>query len=119
MWQYTKYKIFFQRSCYRCNPSSTWGPVLFSLYRNDLPSVCHGCEIIMYSDDTVIFIKGSNHSEAAAQLSKVTINGTKWLNNCHLQLNTSKTGAMFFVKTNFKKKLCFYLRTENSNSKLI
>ena len=54
----------------------------------------------MYADDTVIFVKGKDHSEAAAQLTKVMVNVTNWLNNCYLQLNSSKTVAMFFAKTN-------------------
>lgn len=28
----------------------------------------------MYADDTVIFVKGKDHSEAAAQLTKVMVN---------------------------------------------
>ena len=36
---------------------SVLGPTLFSLYVNDLPSVCTGCEVQMYADDTVIFFK--------------------------------------------------------------
>ena len=59
-----------------------------------------GCEVIMYVDDTVIFVKGKDHSEAAAQLTKVMVNISNWLNNCHLQFDSSKTVAMFFAKTN-------------------
>ena len=78
---------------------SILGPILFSLYINDLPTVCQGCEVIMYADDTVIFVKGKDHSDAASQLTKVMVNVSNWLNNCHLQLNSSKTVAMFFSKT--------------------
>ncbi len=77
---------------------SILGPILFSLYINDLPPVCQGCEVIMYADDTVIFVKGKDHSEAASQLTKALVNVSNWLNNCHLQLNSSKTVAMFFTK---------------------
>ena len=65
---------------------SILGPILFSLSKNDLPSVCQGSEILMYADDTVIFIKGKNHSEVAVQLTKVMIDVSNWLNNCNLQL---------------------------------
>ena len=53
----------------------------------------------MYAEDTVIFVKGKDHSDAASQLTKVMVNVSNWLNNCHLQLHSSKTVAMFFAKT--------------------
>lgn len=31
------------------------GPLLFSLYINDLPQECEGIQVQMYADDTVIF----------------------------------------------------------------
>ncbi len=77
---------------------SILGQILFSLYINDLLPVCQGCEVIMYADDTVIFVKGKDHSEAASQLTKALVNVSNWLNNCHLLLNSSKTVAMFFTK---------------------
>ena len=79
---------------------SVLGPILFSLYINDLPSVCQGCDVVMYADDTVIFVKGKTHAEAAAQLTKIMVNISAWLNACCLQLNTSKTVTMFFAKNN-------------------
>jgi len=36
------------------------GPILFSLYINDLPSVCKGCYIQTYADDTVIYVHAKN-----------------------------------------------------------
>ena len=40
----------------------------------------------MYADETVIFVKGKDHSEAAAQLTKVMENVSNWQNNCHLHM---------------------------------
>ena len=78
---------------------SILGPLLFSLYINDLPSVCQDCEVLMYADDTVICGWGKNNVEVAARLTKVMVDVSDWLNKCCLQLNTSKTVAMFFSKT--------------------
>ena len=51
----------------------------------------------MSADDTMIFVKGKDHSEAAAQITKFMVNVSNWL---QLKLNSSKTVAMFFAKTN-------------------
>ena len=70
---------------------SILGPLLFSLYINDLPSVCQDCEVLMYADNTVIFGWGKNNVEVAARLTKVMVDVSDWLNKCCLQLNTSKS----------------------------
>ena len=53
----------------------------------------------MYADDTVTFAWGKNNVEVAARLTKVMVDVSDWLNKCCLQLNNSKTVAMFFSKT--------------------
>lgn len=53
--------------------------------------------VITYADDTLIFVKGNDHSEAAAQLTKAMVKVSTWLNNCHLQFDTFQTVAMFFL----------------------
>ena len=42
---------------------------------------------------------GSDNVEVAARLTKVMVSLSDWLNKCYLQLNNSKTVAMFFSKT--------------------
>ena len=44
---------------------SILGPLLFSLYINDLPSVCTGSEVQMYADDTVICVHAKRKQQAA------------------------------------------------------
>jgi len=72
---------------------SILGPLLFSLYINDLPSVCKGCNIQMYADDTVIYV------QTALQLTDTMVHVSKWLSDSCLQLNVKKTICMFFTKT--------------------
>lgn len=80
---------------------SVLGPLLFSLYINDLPSVCPNVFIQMYADDTVIYVHAKNTTQAADKLSQTTIPVKKnWLNQCCLELNINKTVAMFFTKSN-------------------
>lgn len=50
---------------------SILGPLLFSTYINDLPSVCNGVEILMYADDTVLYIHGKDPEQVAAKLTSI------------------------------------------------
>ena len=78
---------------------SILGPLLFSLYVNDLPSICIGCEAQMYADDTIIYVHAKTKKEATLKLNSTMENVTTWLENSHLCLNVSKTVCMFFSKT--------------------
>ncbi len=79
---------------------SNLGPLLFTLYINDLPSVCSDVSVQMYADDTVVYVHGSNVSQVAEKITNSMVNITAWLKHSCLQLNTSKTVAMFFTKYN-------------------
>ncbi len=78
---------------------SILGPLLFTLYINDLPSVCPNTNIQMYADDTVIYIHGSSVSQVANELTESLVHVAAWLEQCCLQLNISKTVCMFITKT--------------------
>ena len=39
---------------------SILGPLLFSIYMNDLPSVVHGCQLNMYADDMELHCSNSD-----------------------------------------------------------
>lgn len=73
---------------------------MFSLYINDLPSVCPDVSVQMYADDTVVYVHGKNISQVAEKLTKSMDNITAWLKQSCLQLNTSKRVEMFFTKSN-------------------
>lgn len=81
---------------------SILGPLLFSIYINDLPTVCSDVDIIMYADDTVIFTSGENELEVADKLSKEMQKVAQWLHTSCLTLNVDKTVSMFFSN---KRKL--------------
>lgn len=75
------------------------GPLLFSLYINDLPIVCSEAECLIYADDTVFFVYGCSKNTLAVTLSKTMSFVTTWLQECCPQLNISKTVVMYFSKT--------------------
>ena len=58
---------------------SILGPVLFTLYINDLPSCVDVCKVMMYADDTVIFFSAPLISEIELQLKLELINLSEWL----------------------------------------
>lgn len=79
---------------------STLGPLLFSLFINDLPEACPPtvtCQ--MYADDAVIYLHAKNKKQAGEELSASMVNIFDWLINSCLQLNVDKTVCMFFSKS--------------------
>ena len=79
---------------------NTLGPILFSLYVNDLPSVCTECEVQMYADDTIIYVHAKTKAQAAAKLSDAMVHVHQRLTDSQLYLNVKKTVCMLFSKTN-------------------
>ncbi|KAK0142318.1 putative RNA-directed DNA polymerase from transposon X-element [Merluccius polli] len=77
---------------------SILGPILFSLYINDLPSICPTVSIQMYADDTVLYIHTKNKQLAAEKLTAAMVHVSDWLRNSCLHLNTNKTVCMFFSR---------------------
>ena len=58
---------------------SLLGPILFSLYVNDLPSVFEAVNVNMYADDTAIYTDGMNQEEVAKCLSDELVRVSKTL----------------------------------------
>ena len=77
---------------------SILGPLLFSLYINDLPNVCPELNVQMYADDAVIFVHGKHTEIITSCLSNALDKVQHWLNNICLQLNAKKTVCMMFSK---------------------
>lgn len=78
---------------------SILGPLLFSLYINDLPTCCPpnvSCQ--MYADDAVLYVQAKNKCQAAQDLSAAIVHVSNWLQCSRLHLNAPKTVCMFFSK---------------------
>ena len=75
---------------------SILGPVLFSLYINDLPSCINFSNVIMYADDTVIFFSSAQLMEAEFKLNMELTSLSEWLCGNKLLLNLKKAEFMVF-----------------------
>lgn len=78
---------------------SILGPLFFSLYINDLPSVCQGVDIQMYTDDTVFYTHGKNADEVASKLTASLVKVAEWLKHSCLTLNVEKNRRSMLTRT--------------------
>ncbi len=69
---------------------SILGPILFSLYTDDLPLVCASVSIEMYADDRVLYVHATKQA-ANYYLTEALVHVSDWLSNSYLHLNISKT----------------------------
>ena len=82
---------------------SILGPVLFTLYINDLPSCFNFSNVIMYADDTVIFFSSAQLMEVELKLNMKLTSLSEWLCGNKLLLNLKETEFMVF---GMQQRLC-------------
>lgn len=75
---------------------SSLGPLLFSLFINDLPQICSDCNIHLYADDTVIYTSNVLVSKIQSSLQSNFVAMQHWFQSNHLLLNTKKSYCMLF-----------------------
>lgn len=73
------------------------GPLLFSLFIDDLPS-CFPLNVTcqIYADDAVLYVPAKDKKHAAQELTDAMTNVYNWLEKSQLYLNISKTVCMYF-----------------------
>jgi len=76
------------------------GPILFSIYINDLFELDLADKIISYADDTAIFIRARNSTDLESSSLKEFTSVKNWFADNYLSCNTSKTVFMTFVLSN-------------------
>ena len=74
---------------------SILGPLLFTVYINDLPEALPDIKVDMYADDTTLHIAGNNHLDVVYSLQSAMDRLLKWLEINRLVLNVDKTKLMF------------------------
>ena len=83
---------------------SILGPVLFTLYINDLLSVPNHCLTVGYVDDTNLTLPPTQPADAITLLNDDLREVTKWCCRNSLLLNPDKTKVLVFGVPQLKKK---------------
>lgn len=76
---------------------SILGPLLFTLYINDLPDSCPTAGFQMYADDAVVYVRGRSVQSVSDELTKHLQNVAVWFQNAGLTLNVKKTMSICFA----------------------
>lgn len=72
------------------------GPLLFTIYINDLPQHLSDSKVIMYADDCTIILGKKSEEELRASASQVMTNLSEWCSMNRLAINSNKTKFMIF-----------------------
>ena len=73
---------------------SIFGPLLFSLFVNDLPNVVQHCSINLYADDTTIYNSADNPDTISTTIVNDLERIATWIDHNSMKLNICKTQLM-------------------------
>ena len=82
---------------------SLLGPLLFSIYVNDMPSVVRSAVLNMYADDTTVYTTGKCPTHVAQCLTNELEHLSTWCQANHLRINPAKTAAMFLCRRGLQR----------------
>lgn len=80
------------------------GPLLFTIYMNDLPQYLENSKVIMYADDCTLILANKSEEELRTSASRVMVKFHDWCTMNQLTINTSKTKFISF-KSRFIKHI--------------
>ena len=87
------------------------GTLLFLIYINDLAFISDIVYTILYADDTIMFVTGSNLMLLQKHMNDHLVTMADWLKANKLSLNIGKTHFMVFTRKKYDlKNLKFILK---------
>ena len=90
-----------EKVLYGVPQGSVLGPLLFLLYINDITNCCTDntvyFKIILYADDTNIFVIGDNHKTAVEKANIILHEISKYMSSNQLHINLDKCCYMHFA----------------------
>ena len=95
---------------------SVLGPILFSIFINDIIKVCRNSIPFLFADDGALYFEHVDRNTYSKMKSELE-NIMDWLRVNKLCLNTDKTKFMIFDNETFIDK--FYITTSNSDKQMI
>ena len=83
-------------------------PLLFLLFINDLPLFIKFCNILLFADDTKLFLEIKSEKDALMLQSDLS-NFVNWSQSNHMALNVSKYKVVRFTNKRLIVDACYFL----------
>jgi hypothetical protein len=74
---------------------SVLGPLLYTIYVNELPLQAPDCSVQQFADDTTVYASGKTPADVAGKLNTALAKIKSWMHQNCLQVNAKKTNYMF------------------------
>ena len=84
---------------------SILGPLLFTIYMNDLPKCLQHCKTNMYTDDTAICVSACDKASVTKLMQDDLINVNDWLCANSLRLHIGKTSCMLVTSAQRRRRM--------------
>ena len=92
---------------------SILGPLLFLLYVNDIEHICKHSKVLLYADDTVLYISGNNQKEVNKNMQEDLALYYGWCKANRLTINSKKTKFMCFSGKAYWNNCKLQINNEN------